>query len=206
MIMNMGLPRALYAFGVVAYYVVALAVFGASVQFHYRGCSPKREFLCWRCLDQSCCLALVIVGFFAGIPMGFHCAPWWQVAYTAQSLLVLAAMSVIMLVTPKENAGFLSTSMIVSALTALVPAVHWLLTSTEGCKAGGQSFLLCIVSSLLAIFFFSSYVPERLAPGRFDLLGSSHQLWHVFIFVAIVAYGDTLTAVFDLTGSAKFCT
>ena len=35
------------------------------------------------------------------------------------------------------------------------------------------------VLSVLLMFFFSSKVPERFAPGRFDIIGSSHQWAHV---------------------------
>mmetsp|Transcript_63509 Transcript_63509/g.189236 ORF Transcript_63509/g.189236 Transcript_63509/m.189236 type:complete len:278 (+) Transcript_63509:24-857(+) len=204
-IMAMGWPRALYAFGVTAYFVAALVVFGASVQFHWRMCSPKREFLCWRCLDQSCCLALVVAGFFAGIPMGFHCTPWLQAAYLGQSLLVLLATSAVAWAAPRENAGLLSCSIMTGALSALIPAAHWLSTSREGRRAGGPSLTLAMLSGTAAAAVFVTLVPERLAPGRFDLVGSSHQIWHVLIFIAVAAYGDALAAVFDLTGSAQYC-
>ena len=36
-----------------------------------------------------------------------------------------------------------------------------------------------IVFSLLLFFFFASKVPERFAPGKFDLIGGSHQLAHI---------------------------
>jgi len=204
-VMDMPWPRALYALGVVVYYLASLAVFGASIQFHWRMCSAKHEFLCWRCLDQSCCLALVVVGFFTGIPMGFHCTPGLQTAYFAQSVFVLVVMSLIIWITPKENAGFLSASIITSAFTALVPAAHWLLISREGRRVGGPHLLLAILFGVTATAFFTSYVPERLAPGRFDLLGSSHQIWHVLIFFSIISYGECLITVFKLTGTAEYC-
>ncbi|XP_064607340.1 membrane progestin receptor alpha-B-like [Liolophura sinensis] len=34
-----------------------------------------------------------------------------------------------------------------------------------------------------SIFFFSSHLPERLFPGRFDFVGHGHQLFHVFIVI-----------------------
>ncbi|XP_004714757.1 membrane progestin receptor delta isoform X3 [Echinops telfairi] len=36
--------------------------------------------------------------------------------------------------------------------------------------------LLC---ALLTAFLFTSHLPERLAPGRFDYIGHSHQLFHI---------------------------
>ncbi|XP_047717751.1 membrane progestin receptor gamma isoform X2 [Prionailurus viverrinus] len=38
--------------------------------------------------------------------------------------------------------------------------------------------------TLLASFFYSAHLPERLAPGRFDYIGHSHQLFHVCVILA----------------------
>ncbi|XP_014816725.1 PREDICTED: progestin and adipoQ receptor family member 6-like [Calidris pugnax] len=36
-----------------------------------------------------------------------------------------------------------------------------------------------LLFALLTAFLFTSHLPERLAPGRFDYIGHSHQLFHV---------------------------
>ena len=38
--------------------------------------------------------------------------------------------------------------------------------------------------------FYASRVPERWAPGRFDLVLQSHQLWHLCVLAAIFAWYD----------------
>ncbi|KFO38029.1 membrane progestin receptor gamma isoform X1 [Fukomys damarensis] len=38
--------------------------------------------------------------------------------------------------------------------------------------------------TLLASFFYSAHLPERLAPGLFDYVGHSHQLFHVCVILA----------------------
>ncbi|KAM7157115.1 membrane progestin receptor gamma isoform 4-T5 [Molossus nigricans] len=38
--------------------------------------------------------------------------------------------------------------------------------------------------TLLASFFYSAHLPERLAPGCFDYIGHSHQLFHVCVILA----------------------
>lgn len=45
---------------------------------------------------------------------------------------------------------------------------------------------LSLAGTLCAIFgysFFISQVPERWRPGYFDLVGQSHQIWHVFVWL-----------------------
>ncbi|XP_048186102.1 membrane progestin receptor gamma isoform X2 [Perognathus longimembris pacificus] len=41
-----------------------------------------------------------------------------------------------------------------------------------------------VLMTLLASFFYSAHLPERLAPGRFDYIGHSHQLFHVCAILA----------------------
>uniref|UniRef100_G3WMC1 Progestin and adipoQ receptor family member 6 n=1 Tax=Sarcophilus harrisii TaxID=9305 RepID=G3WMC1_SARHA len=46
----------------------------------------------------------------------------------------------------------------------------------EALSANHSYHLLC---ALLTGFLFASHLPERLAPGRFDYIGHSHQLFHI---------------------------
>ncbi|KAF6131948.1 progestin and adipoQ receptor family member 5 [Phyllostomus discolor] len=41
-----------------------------------------------------------------------------------------------------------------------------------------------VAMTLLASFFYSAHLPERLAPGCFDYIGHSHQLFHVCVILA----------------------
>lgn len=63
---------------------------------------------------------------------------------------------------------------------------------------------------LTAAFFFGSHIPERWYPGRFDLIGHSHQIFHVFIVLVAIEQTKALkidianlkeSGVLHLTGS-----
>ncbi|XP_075463948.1 membrane progestin receptor delta isoform X2 [Ascaphus truei] len=43
----------------------------------------------------------------------------------------------------------------------------------------GRLHLYHLLFALLTGFLFASHLPERLAPGRFDYIGHSHQLFHI---------------------------
>lgn len=57
--------------------------------------------------------------------------------------------------------------------------------------------LLC---ALLTGFLFASHLPERLAPGRFDYIGHSHQLFHI---CAVLGTHFQLEAVLADMGSRR---
>lgn len=46
--------------------------------------------------------------------------------------------------------------------------------------------------AFLAAFLYASHLPERLLPGIFDIVGHSHQLFHIFSILAVM---DQLQAV-----------
>jgi len=45
-------------------------------------------------------------------------------------------------------------------------------------------------------------IPERFAPGRFDVFGSSHQIFHVLVLAAAVTHLVGLTKAFGFRHSS----
>lgn len=88
----------------------------------------------------------------------------------------------------------------------LVPTAHWV-----GLNDGG--FANPLVSAMLpriivmytivgfAFFFYVTKFPERLLPGLVDIVGHSHQWWHLLIFLALYFWHKTgvTWSVFRLT-------
>lgn len=44
----------------------------------------------------------------------------------------------------------------------------------------------------MSAFFFSCPVPERFCPGRFDIVGHGHQLFHVLLSLCTLAQQEAL--------------
>ncbi|XP_070556774.1 membrane progestin receptor beta-like [Ptychodera flava] len=59
-----------------------------------------------------------------------------------------------------------------------------------------------IVWFLLGTIFFATPFPQKLAPGRFDMIGHSHQLFHVFI--ALCTYCQMQAEFIDMKGRRDF--
>eukprot|EP00933_Yihiella_yeosuensis_P075016 TRINITY_DN84145_c0_g1_i1.p1 TRINITY_DN84145_c0_g1~~TRINITY_DN84145_c0_g1_i1.p1 ORF type:complete len:100 (-),score=11.98 TRINITY_DN84145_c0_g1_i1:89-388(-) len=96
-------------------------------------------------------------------------------------------------------------TLIVGSLSALIPVFHWLLISEVGRHEQGWRMMLILGFSISAQQVFSRMAPECFYPGRFDLLGHSHQIWHVLIFLGMAQYSEIMIEVFALTGSEDFC-
>ena len=67
-------------------------------------------------------------------------------------------------------------------------------TCSESVWPHAKQFL----SVTMASFFYASHIPERLAPGKFDIIGHSHNLLHLF---GIIATNEQLQgSLIDLQG------
>ncbi|KAF7633728.1 hypothetical protein Mgra_00006907 [Meloidogyne graminicola] len=75
------------------------------------------------------------------------------------------------------------------ALIAMAPTLHWIQLHGGIYNSHVQRWLpnLCILFILLggAFIFYTTLFPERFYPGKFDLIGCSHQWWHLFVLVAM---------------------
>jgi adiponectin receptor len=60
---------------------------------------------------------------------------------------------------------------------------------------------------ILGAGIYAARVPERLMPGRFDIVGSSHQIFHVLVVCAATAHLTGLLKAFDYrhSGAAETC-
>ena len=50
---------------------------------------------------------------------------------------------------------------------------------------------------ILGAGIYAARVPEKWAPGRFDLVGSSHQIFHLFVVAAAGMHLTGMVAAFD---------
>jgi len=195
--------RSFYFIGVVLWFIMSISVFGVSATYHWKRCAREEDFDRWYCLDVSFCGALVVMGFLSGVPMGFHCHGELRTMYMALSFLVVVITAFVMRNVRDAEARFLTLTS--ASLFFIIPAVHFLWVSRAGREAMIFQIIMCMVTGTAGAVICSQMVPECFSPGRFDILGHSHQIWHILIFATVTLYTKCLVNVFQLTSSAGFC-
>lgn len=65
-----------------------------------------------------------------------------------------------------------------------------------------QTVILTGTGRLIRMFS-QARIPEKLAPGRFDIWGSSHQIFHVLVVMAAGAHLIGLLKAFDYAHSSR---
>lgn len=173
----------------------------SSAMFHLL--TPHSKMVYERALrvDMTGIALVIIASFLVGLHYGYWCHPFLSRVY----LSIIAVLSCIALAWPHMskllNNFNLSVAFFASFVAfALVPLFHWVsvVGGIHSQEASLFFWKLLITFGLYALGFgfYGSQTPERFYAGRFDIVGHSHQLWHVAVlagalefYVAMQAYG-----------------
>jgi predicted membrane channel-forming protein YqfA (hemolysin III family) len=86
----------------------------------------------------------------------------------------------------KHDGNIDSTGFIAVVLAGFVPLFHWVYVNEYNSHVAyffSNTIMFYIIFGV-GVFFFRTKIPERFAPGCFDYVGASHQLWHIFSLIA----------------------
>ncbi|CAE7399536.1 HHP3 [Symbiodinium pilosum] len=138
-------------------------------------------------MDLTGIVVLIAASYFAGIALGYRCYPALRGFYLAYAAFVSLALAVPLL--KPDLVKDLAQHMVLCVVLGLVPAVHFLCTASGKEAACVLPYLLLMFGSYGAgaCFYFARW-PERHWPGYFDIIGHSHQFWHIFVLLAAVCW------------------
>lgn len=88
----------------------------------------------------------------------------------------------------------------------LIPASHWMIAGPDellSLAAGGLGVMFFFYG--LGFLVFALHIPERFLPGKFDLFFASHQWWHVAVFLAALAWTNTVIEAYNRFLSKVTC-
>ncbi|PGH23372.1 hypothetical protein AJ80_02625 [Polytolypa hystricis UAMH7299] len=158
-------------------------------------------------------VGLITGSFIPSVYYGFYCAPELQRFYWAMILLIGAGCTVVSIKPSFRTPAwrpFRAGMFISMGLSAVLPVLHGL--SKYGFdQMRDQMGLVWVVLQgflyILGAVIYAARVPERWYPGRFDILGSSHQIFHVFVVLAAISHLRGLLKAFDYrhSGLAPSC-
>jgi adiponectin receptor len=147
---------------------------------------------------------LIFSSIQSSIYYGFYCLPHLQTFYITLLTLLATTTSYVLLsphfTTPRYRI-FRISCFIALAASALFPLIHaYLLYGGEYISLiGGQWMLRMAALYIVGVVFFVGRIPERWAIGSFDIIGNSHQIWHLFVIAAMCAHFCGLREGFTFT-------
>jgi adiponectin receptor len=177
-----------------AYLGGAMVCLLTSSACHLILCHSERTAYVTLRLDYAGIAALIVTSFYPLAYYSFLCDRALQLLYMG-SITALGAAAVTASLVPAFQAPELRPlrAALFSCMGAsgVVPIAHKLLlysgTAPGAVASAGYEALMGTLYAL-GVAVYAARVPERWAPGRFDLVGHSHQLFHLFVIAGAYAH------------------
>ncbi|XP_017131438.1 adiponectin receptor protein isoform X1 [Drosophila elegans] len=173
-----------------AFFVGAIVCLGFSFAFHTLSCHSVEMGRLFSKLDY-CGIALLIMGSFVPwLYYGFYCHYQPKVIYLSV-VCVLGVLSIVVSLWDKfSEPGLrpLRAGVFMSfGLSGVIPAIHYSIMEGWFSQMSRASLGWLILMGLLYILgalLYALRVPERWFPGKFDIWGQSHQIFHILVIAA----------------------
>ncbi|XP_050744626.1 adiponectin receptor protein isoform X2 [Drosophila biarmipes] len=173
-----------------AFFIGAIVCLGFSFAFHTLSCHSVEMGRLFSKLDY-CGIALLIMGSFVPwLYYGFYCHYQPKVIYLSV-VCVLGVLSIVVSLWDKFSEPALRplrAGVFMSfGLSGVIPAIHYSIMEGWFSQMSRASLGWLILMGLLYILgalLYALRVPERWFPGKFDIWGQSHQIFHILVIAA----------------------
>ncbi|XP_019710696.1 heptahelical transmembrane protein 4-like [Elaeis guineensis] len=160
---------------------------------HLIFCHSKRTAYIMLRLDYTGITALIVTSFYPLVYYSFLCEPFYCHLYMSFITAFGLATILVSLVPVFQTAEFRSVRaglFFCMGVSGLVPIMHKLIAfhhRPEAILSTGYELLMGTFYGL-GVVVYATRIPERCMPGKFDIVGHSHQLFHVLVIAGAYAH------------------
>ncbi|KAI5462823.1 mPR-like GPCR protein [Mariannaea sp. PMI_226] len=181
----------------------AVACLGMSATYHAL-CNHSETVAKWgNKLDYTGIVALIVGSYFPALYYGFFCKPYLMEMYLSAICLLGVGCTIVSWVerfrTPAWR-PYRAGIFIALGLSGVVPVIHGALIYGIQDLEDRMSLSWVILHGamyILGAVLYAARWPERSAPGSFDIWGSSHQIFHMFVVMAAMTHFYGMAKAFD---------
>mmetsp|Transcript_8793 Transcript_8793/g.7765 ORF Transcript_8793/g.7765 Transcript_8793/m.7765 type:complete len:303 (+) Transcript_8793:668-1576(+) len=189
-------PHHLSRWPIFFYLFTAFSCLMCSAVFHLFHCQSEKVFRVLSRLDYAGICFLITGSSVPGLFYGFYCTPMWYELYIS----ILSAVSLVVFIvslgdTVHKQENILWKSLMYGGLGifAALPLLHLGYNNLFAEASVGTIefaptwpyYVLMGISYLGGLSIYAVKCPERWHPGKFDIWGHSHQLWHLCVLGGI---------------------
>ncbi|EWC43804.1 hypothetical protein DRE_07313 [Drechslerella stenobrocha 248] len=191
----------IYAF--VSFFVGCTVCLGLSAAYHTVSNHSHQAARFWNVLDYVGIVGLITGSFLPSVYYGFRCETAIRNRYWTMICTIGVACATVSVHPHTRTPRFrpIRTAMFIAMGTSAVfPLMNGVLLHglEETQRRCGLGWLLAEGASMISgAVLYATRVPERLKPGRFDFVGSSHQIFHVMVLVGAMCHLKAMVAGFD---------
>ncbi|OTB00617.1 hypothetical protein M426DRAFT_324171 [Hypoxylon sp. CI-4A] len=172
----------------------AVACLGLSSAYHTLMCHSRQVEALWLRFDFVGIIFLILGSYVSGIYVAFWCEPLERKIYWSM-IGSLSAISVVIVLAPTFQGPRWRTlrllTFVCTGLSGVVPFIHGsvMFGFAEMVKQSGLAYYLAEGALfILGAIVYATRFPESISPGRFDIYGSSHQIFHILVVMATVVH------------------
>ncbi|KAL6629960.1 hypothetical protein ACP70R_029725 [Stipagrostis hirtigluma subsp. patula] len=173
--------------------VGAMSCLAISATAHLLACHSRRASVVFWQLDYAGISVMIVASFVPPVYYAFLCHPPARVAYLT-AITALGALVVAALLSPSCSSPrfrrLRATLFLAMGLSGVVPALHalWLNWGHPACYLALGLEVVMGLTYATGAWFYVSRVPEKWRPGVFDVVGHSHQIFHVLVLVGAATH------------------
>ncbi|KAF8691273.1 hypothetical protein HU200_040398 [Digitaria exilis] len=173
--------------------VGAMSCLAISATAHLLACHSRRASVVFWQLDYAGISIMIVASFVPPVYYAFLCDARARSGYlsaiTALGVLVVGALLSPSCSSPRYR-RLRATLFLAMGLSGVVPALHalWLNWGHPACYLALGLEVAMGLAYATGAWFYVSRVPEKWRPGVFDVVGHSHQIFHVFVLVGAVTH------------------
>ncbi|KAL1865588.1 hypothetical protein VTK73DRAFT_5196 [Phialemonium thermophilum] len=185
------------------YFIGVAVCFVFSAAFHIFMNHSEKAFALGMKLDFQ---GIILLMWGANIPLiyyGFYCTPrlrivhWTLISFLAVCCSLFTFQPVFSQPRFRPVRAATSSSL---ALATFVPVVHGIALFGYAVQARRVAlrWVVCTLAfNAMGAAAYASKFPEKWFPRRFDIFGASHQIMHVMVLIAGIAYASAVLESFD---------
>ncbi|XP_042509268.1 heptahelical transmembrane protein 4-like [Macadamia integrifolia] len=158
----------------------------ASSTCHLLSCHSQRLSYIMLRLDYAGIAALISTSFYPPVFYSFMCNPFFCNLYLG-FISILGIATIIVSLLPvfqsPEFRGIRASLFFGMGMSGVAPILHKLIlfrNQPEALHTTGYEILMGLFYGIGALVY-ATRIPERWKPGKFDIAGHSHQLFHVLV-------------------------
>eukprot|EP00188_Purpureofilum_apyrenoidigerum_P002687 Plantae.Rhodophyta-Purpureofilum_apyrenoidigerum.ctg27564.p1 GENE.Plantae.Rhodophyta-Purpureofilum_apyrenoidigerum.ctg27564~~Plantae.Rhodophyta-Purpureofilum_apyrenoidigerum.ctg27564.p1 ORF type:complete len:274 (+),score=26.02 Plantae.Rhodophyta-Purpureofilum_apyrenoidigerum.ctg27564:367-1188(+) len=184
------------------YMLAATNCLAASSLYHLFGCRSYKASIVLCKADFKAISLLISASYLPALSLFFRPQPFWQHFYIIVSVIMLVKALVLIEVFARRGMRVAKNVMFVfDAAWGLIPTFHFIFSRRYNPEV--ISFICGRIVTMYGLYalgftIYSARVPERFCPGRTDVLGHSHQLWHICVLLAAASWLHSLLTFYEL--------
>lgn len=147
-------------------------------------------------LDLAGIAASITASYISGIYYAFWCQPVARTTFVSIVIgFILLGLVFRKFIGDERNLKARLSYFILFTIYGFIPTAYYVVISggfgNDELKIFLPRIFFMYLITGLAFVFYILKIPESCLPGRFDILGSSHQWWHVIVFVCLAYWHHT---------------